>query len=114
MAQRAELGERVAVKGREPLFGEERDWGGGKICERHPSRKATGKWKNEESQGLKREKGERRWFKFIKTVKRGAQRLQLCSLIPGGARVGRINSQEQSGVWEVLGEKRFHCWKDIW
>ena len=64
---------------------------------------------------LKREKEE--GLNSIKTVNKGSTRLQLHSLIPGDALVGRANPQEHSGVQEVLGphsEKWFHCWKDIW
>ena len=72
-----------------------------------PQNQLERKWKLETAAvtELKREEGERRKEKgeglnSMKTV--GAQSLQFCSSIPGGALVGRANPQEQSGVWEVL------------
>lgn len=92
---------------------------GGSIQEKHPFPKAAGEkvenWK--QLQGLKGRKEKGEGLNSIKTVTKGAQRLQLRSSTPGSALVGKVNPQEQSGVQEVLGphgEKRFHCWKDIW
>ena len=75
----------------------------------------SGKLETAAGTKLKREKGD--GLNSIVTVTRGAQRLQLCSSIPGSVLVGRANPQEQSGVWEVLrphAERSFHCWKGIW
>ena len=68
--QRAEHGEREPAKGREPLLWAERGWRlrGGRIRENHPSPKAAGekgeKLETATGSKLKREKGERRGFKF--------------------------------------------------
>ena len=68
--QRGELGERKAAEGREPLLHVERGrrWGGGggeNMGKAPPPPKAAGE-KVEAASGteLKREKGERRGFKF--------------------------------------------------
>ena len=82
---------------------EDGDWGGGQNTVKAPLPKSSwresGKLETAAGTKLKREK------------------LQLHSSIPGSALVGRVNPQEDSGVWEVLrphGKKWFHCWKDIW
>ena len=65
---------------------------------------------------LKREKGE--GLNSIKTINKGSTKAatpqQLDSWQCSG---GKGDTQEHSGVCEVLGphgEKRFHCWKDVW
>ena len=52
---------------------------------------------------LKREKG--KGLNSIKTINRGSTESELRSLIPGGALVGRVNPQEQSGVQGSSGHR---------
>ena len=95
--------------------------GGGRIWEKHPSPKAAGEkvenWKQPQALNEKGRKEIGEGLNSIKTINKGSAKAATRSSLPGGALVGRANPQEQSGVREVLGphgEKRFHCWKDIW
>ena len=111
------FGREKPVAGKELLLQVERGLrlgvGGGQIMGKAPLPKSSwresGKLETDTGTKLKREKGE--GLNSIKTVNKGSERLQLCSSIPGGALVGRVNPQEQSRVREVLRphrEKRFH------
>ena len=102
MVRRGELGETEDVEGREPLLYAERRqrWGWGR--KKQPPKSSwreSGKVETATGTELKRDKGERRGFKFHQdSINRGPQSLRPHCSIPGGALVRRANPQEQSGV----------------
>ena len=101
------------------------DGEGGRIQEKLPTKSSwreSGKLETAAGTKLKREKGERRKQKgeglnSIKTINKGSTKAATPQLHTWRCSGGKGESPEQRGVGEVLGphgEKRFHCWKDIW